>query len=309
MQISPFKKVKLIPLMLKGGIAFVLLFVFFIFIELYLPFLSEQSKDPLFNVLLQCILFLLLFYTLKKKEVSLKDMLGPTGWKDSGLIKWASLELLFLFVSLTFVGALVNIVLHSVSLTTIEDFIMKEVAEPSLADFPPFWLVVTAGIVAPVVEEFAFRGLLINKWGETMGVTKALFLSSFIFSVLHFQLFLPQFMSGLVFGIAYIKTKKLWVPILLHALNNMLVISFLIMPGGDAGEEVVLLPGDVAEFFSEFLSEIKSFLNVTSVLFVFSFVITVYIFVKQLKSLPTETPYQWNRKKQTEKIDEGIVYE
>jgi len=93
-------------------------------------------------------------------------------------------------------------------------------------------------------EEFFFRGIILSKFERAMGQKKALLWSSIIFGLLHIftdfifpimlggdvtqVIFLGSFMmvlqilSGLNFGIIYIKTRNLFVGIIIHYLNNYL---------------------------------------------------------------------------------------
>ncbi|MFT8322147.1 MAG: CPBP family intramembrane glutamic endopeptidase [Bacillus sp. (in: firmicutes)] len=86
--------------------------------------------------------------------------------------------------------------------------------------FIPITLFVSI-IVAPIVEELLFRGYLLNKWGERLGAKKSIFLTSFLFAVLHIgSTFIVQFVFGILCCLVYMKTKNLLVPIVLHMLNN-----------------------------------------------------------------------------------------
>ena len=79
----------------------------------------------------------------------------------------------------------------------------------------------STAIVVPVMEEFAFRGVLfsgLKKHGTAFAVVD----SALVFSFLHldFSNVLFALIAGLVFGFLYAKTKNLWLTILIHALNN-----------------------------------------------------------------------------------------
>ena len=80
-------------------------------------------------------------------------------------------------------------------------------------------------VMAPVLEEISFRGLLLNRWGYKWGLGKALIATSLVFGILHAN---PVGITviGLVAAILYIQTGSLIAPIALHALNN-LVATFL----------------------------------------------------------------------------------
>lgn len=78
--------------------------------------------------------------------------------------------------------------------------------------------------LAPVVEELLFRGYLFNKWGESIGVKKAMVFSSLLFAVLHLEgAFISQFIGGILYCLIYMRTKNLVVPMVLHMFHNGLV--------------------------------------------------------------------------------------
>ncbi|HDJ7734200.1 TPA: CPBP family intramembrane metalloprotease SdpA, partial [Staphylococcus aureus] len=96
----------------------------------------------------------------------------------------------------------------------------------------PFYIsIFTVTIIPAIVEEIVFRGMIIR-----VIFRKHLFLgllvSSLVFASLHESEtwigYLPYLYSGLIFGLIYIKTKRLEVVIFMHFLNNLLALLFII---------------------------------------------------------------------------------
>ena len=91
-------------------------------------------------------------------------------------------------------------------------------------------------VMAPVLEEISFRGLLLNRWSYKWGLGKALIATSLAFGILHAN---PVGITviGLLAAILYIQTGSLVVPIALHALKN-LAATFLVyaLEWGDPAE-------------------------------------------------------------------------
>ncbi|WP_426348424.1 CPBP family intramembrane glutamic endopeptidase [Alloiococcus sp. CFN-8] len=89
-----------------------------------------------------------------------------------------------------------------------------------------------AGITAPIVEEFIFRKLLIDrtiKYGSKL----SLILSGLLFGLIHwnFQQFFYAFLLGMLFAYIYIKTGKLTYSIILHMiLNSVSVLISALYP-------------------------------------------------------------------------------
>jgi len=83
---------------------------------------------------------------------------------------------------------------------------------------------IMATIIAPISEEIVFRGWLFNALKRKMQVWPALILSSIAFSAIHPSLSsITTFLFGVCVAIAYYKTQNLWVPIIIHSLNNFLI--------------------------------------------------------------------------------------
>jgi membrane protease YdiL (CAAX protease family) len=79
-----------------------------------------------------------------------------------------------------------------------------------------------AVVMAPVVEEVLFRGIILQRWAEKWGTKNAVIASSALFAVGHVEL-LGHFVFGVAMCALYMRTKSLWVPIATHALNNGIV--------------------------------------------------------------------------------------
>ena len=78
----------------------------------------------------------------------------------------------------------------------------------------------TIVLVAPVIEEFFIRGILLTRWTVKWDVTRAILASSIVFGLLHTNA-IGGFCFACVMAIFYIRTKSLFVPIFLHILNNL----------------------------------------------------------------------------------------
>ncbi len=84
------------------------------------------------------------------------------------------------------------------------------------------WAVFTTVLLAPVMEEALFRGLILGIIRERYGAMAGVFLSALIFAVIHIipQQMVNAFVIGLFLGYIYIRTGSLAAIILIHALNN-----------------------------------------------------------------------------------------
>jgi membrane protease YdiL (CAAX protease family) len=90
---------------------------------------------------------------------------------------------------------------------------------PALEDGLVLYFIV-GGIIAPVVEEILFRGIIygfFRRWG----VLAALFFSTLFFVLSHQGFSFVQVTGGIVFAVSYEKDGRLMVPITVHALGNL----------------------------------------------------------------------------------------
>lgn len=80
-------------------------------------------------------------------------------------------------------------------------------------------------ILAPLVEEIVFRGIIMGSL-RRFGDCFALLLSALLFAAVHLNLAQAPnaFLMGLVMGYFTISTGSLWTGVLIHMLNNSLVI-------------------------------------------------------------------------------------
>jgi membrane protease YdiL (CAAX protease family) len=83
-------------------------------------------------------------------------------------------------------------------------------------------LFVAIAVIAPVLEEVLFRGLLQNSLANRMPTWAAIAIASAVFGVAHldFNAFPPLMAMGIAFGYLYHKTGSLLVNIAMHMVNN-----------------------------------------------------------------------------------------
>lgn len=84
-------------------------------------------------------------------------------------------------------------------------------------------LVFNLVVVAPAVEEFVFRGMLLRRWVAVRGFWSGLLSSSAVFAVLHPHDLIGSFVFATVAGIVYLWSGSLLMPMVLHMFNNGVV--------------------------------------------------------------------------------------
>lgn len=106
-------------------------------------------------------------------------------------------------------------------------FVRSVLSKPSLAVlgtsrpiFHNILILLIGVIIAPVIEEILFRGILLHRWSIKWDNQRAMLVSSLVFAIPHMDSFFGNFVFGVVMGMLYIKTRTLIVPIISHMLNN-----------------------------------------------------------------------------------------
>jgi membrane protease YdiL (CAAX protease family) len=105
------------------------------------------------------------------------------------------------------------------------DFLLPEGLSASNA----ILMLLLAGIVAPFGEELLFRGVLYTFLREKWGVWIGVFVSSFLFGLIHGNLAvgLTGFLLGIVAALVFEYSKSLWTAVIVHVINNSFKIALL----------------------------------------------------------------------------------
>ena len=86
-------------------------------------------------------------------------------------------------------------------------------------------------VLPALAEEISFRGVL-QQLLSGMRTHVAIWLTAVIFSAIHMQFygFIPRMLMGALFGYVFVWTGSLWVPIVMHFVNNgMAVLVYYIL--------------------------------------------------------------------------------
>lgn len=80
-------------------------------------------------------------------------------------------------------------------------------------------------LIAPVVEEILFRGILTNRWALKWGITTGIVASTVLFGMGHALGMIGATAFGLVAVLLYFQTGGLVVPITFHVVNNLVAVG------------------------------------------------------------------------------------
>ena len=193
--------------------------------------INIDEKSPMFmpviyiGPMVTCCLLML--QKCRKSKINSKEIVG----KLPRHIQWLRLVGLMLAVMGFSIGS--AIIFFSLLSHVNPDFVRKILSGNQGLKFQSsdlfvrkFMVFLTVVIVAPITEEFLFRGIILNRWSEKWSTPTALVASSVFFGCLHAH---PVGLSmfGLVMGLLYLQTKTLWIPIFCHAFNNFIVFAIM----------------------------------------------------------------------------------
>lgn len=93
-------------------------------------------------------------------------------------------------------------------------------------DYGIYGAILKVVILAPVIEELIFRGIIMHGLMRNYSKFTAVFASALIFALFHLNpwQFPATFILGIVLGILMVRTRNIYLCILGHAINNGLVL-------------------------------------------------------------------------------------
>ena len=198
-----------------------------IFIEYLLKgYLKDVFQNDLYAGtligLIMAIIFMIGLYSVALKPNKLS-------WQEVGLKRFSR------NYWLPIIGWSFGLIVISVVLVIVMEFLLGVGPENSKSDSlqsritPLNFLIafVSAAIISPIYEEIFYRGFLYRFFRGKFGIALSMFLSSFIFMIVHIPTFntLPvNFISGMLFAWTYEKSGSIVPAILIHGIFNGIAI-------------------------------------------------------------------------------------
>ena len=173
------------------------------------------------------------------------DKHRPFRWlRMDGMISWrvvglAALVMVCAIPGINLLADLNNRIVLPECLSSLEQFFRQMEEEAALLterfmQADNVWvMMINMGLMAvlpALAEEMSFRGVLQQLLGGRRHV--AIWLTAVIFSAIHMQFygFVPRMLMGALFGYVFVWTGSLWVPIVMHFVNNgMAVLVYYIL--------------------------------------------------------------------------------
>lgn len=199
-----------------------------------LNLLPIEPGDPIVAPILYSLIFgslcLSILMMVRRPPVQLTALLGQ--WPQG--LTWQFLLVVVVVVFMFSLGAFqvsylaLSLVAPNLVESTLQQSLMLSAGDTAYPKLYTGVMMFSVLVVAPVTEEFIFRGVLLHRWGVKWGTRPAIILTSILFGVLHSNL-VGLFVFGIVMALLYLSTRSLLVPIVAHGLNNAIasLIEFL----------------------------------------------------------------------------------
>ena len=169
------------------------------------------------------ILFTYIVFVIVRNKLSVGALIG----KIPSNYNWWPLILMVLGGVAYSVGAFVVVMYPLVKLDS--ELVNEMLADSRLSESlkSSFILLV---ILAPLIEEMVFRGLIFSRLTKKWNMVGAMVVSSLAFGLLHMNL-IGAFVFGIVACVLYTRTRTLLAPMVLHALNNLIAWALIYTEG------------------------------------------------------------------------------
>ena len=178
----------------------------------------EPSQMPFFNTIV------FISVTLGEYLVIRKTMktLGLTGFP----LKKLSVFIVFLLIAFVLFGA--SLIGEFTSFLNLPDIVKWH-------EMSKFDIIIGGIILAPILEEILFRGIILEGLLRTYSQEKAIAFSAIIFGIIHFNP--PQIVGATIIGFflgwLYVKSKSILPSIMVHFFNNSLAFLPQLLGGVD----------------------------------------------------------------------------
>lgn len=156
---------------------------------------------------------------LRPKKLSWSEV----GVKAFNVKDW---KIIIIYSVILLVGAVIIVVLTSFIGNSWENS-KTEAMQQNATFFTILIAFISAAVISPVYEEIFYRGFLYRWLRTRIGFNGALLLSSLIFTIIHIPTYnvMPvNFISGILFALAYERTNSIWPSVLIHGLTNGIMV-------------------------------------------------------------------------------------
>lgn len=120
-----------------------------------------------------------------------------------------------------------GLIVLGISIATIYNMIIFKFSPlTTKSSTPLFLLIISTGIIGPILEEILFRYIFYNRLKKKHTKKTAIIINSIIFGLIHLNLIniIYAFILGIVLNLVYEKYQNIMAPILIHTAGNIIVL-------------------------------------------------------------------------------------
>ncbi len=174
-----------------------------------------------------------LLFAIKKKDFFQNCGFKALSTKNSFLLTILGIALHFLVVLLYLIPSLARY-------SSQHDQLLRAIMDNS----DPLMILLVAGIVAPILEEILFRGLILNELKKNLSLKVSIIIQAIIFGLIHGNLFQGIYAGilGVILGLLYYNTGSLWAPIITHiSFNSFSIIMDKLFKVGELEKGLMVM--------------------------------------------------------------------
>lgn len=166
---------------------------------------------------------------LSYKKISYSNLFHDTSISLTAILALLSIPIICLVPGLLLLSALLQFFLQLLAPLSPQDAQMfEQILAPNLPS------IIAACLLAPVLEEMLFRGIILRSFLAQYSSRAAIIGSALIFGAAHLNLY--QFFAGFTVGVVlawlYQRTRSLWPGILLHSALNSAIMYWATIASG-----------------------------------------------------------------------------
>lgn len=198
----------------------------FLFFLLQFTNLDFEFVSATFGLVLYVLVPVVFFgYHFRRQNLSIRQVVYT-----KGVTRWIPSIFIIVIVSIAFSISAFWLLLYLLNpiLPVVVDFLLEETPMPESGIFLVIEIVMIT-ILAPIVEEFFFRGVILQRLIKKSSIWGGILISSLIFGILHADI-IGAFLFGVITALIVIRTGNLLIPILLHMLNNTIAVALMYVP-------------------------------------------------------------------------------
>lgn len=189
-------------------------------------FLASRFGDSVLFSLLDILVYVLFYIVLFVLPNSRRDREAILRKPEEN--EWSPLHVILPFFLMSFTSLLYVNLIRFVSPGLYDAFLDSPNLSTNMGRIEdPFrfgMAFIAIVLLAPIVEELIFRGVLFNMLSKRHSIFFSLLVSGLFFGILHFATFFPAAILGFVLGFIYHRTGNIRLSIAAHMFNNL--VSF-----------------------------------------------------------------------------------